>query len=376
MMEYFTQAFEWAKANDNMLGAVGSTLAILTLFITNGALIMRKLFGRAAEGTPESIPSINYKADAPDYGDTPAVACLPFTDRGLSDDSFADGLLDDVISHVQRYQAIAASSRTTVEEFRDSKSDVRRIARSLGVGYILEGSLRQGSGKIRLNIQLLDHKGATRWSDRFDADVEGGIDAQDKFASDIAKAIHDVLVPVAPPEPVEGVKPVKVAAEITTPVVATKVFQAKEKARDWQAETERAIESITDGIKTATVKATAAAKEAHGKLDPETAKFAKDIAAQVGLSADGEPQASKKIRSVAILLCLLGFVPGVGGLHRFYVGRPWTGLLYIFTLGLFYVGTLLDLIVLISGAFGDGKGHPVTFWTKKERNAIMLSAKE
>ncbi len=356
MMEFLTQAFEWAKANDNMLGAIGSTLAIVTLFITNGALIMRKLFGKGAESIPQSIPSINYKADAPDYGDIPAIACLPFIDRGLSDKNFADGLLDDVISLVQKDRFIAAASRTSVEQFKSSQNDIRRIARALGVGYVLEGTLREGDGKLRLTVQMLDSKGATKWSDRFDAIDGCGLDAQDKMAADIAQGIHDILIPKTAPESV------KVAAEVV------KQPTIRKKAKDWHADTGRTIGDIANGIMSASKKTTDYAIDAHNKLDPRTAKTARDIASSIGFTLGSEPEASRKLRSLAIFLCFLGFFPGVGGLHRFYVKRPWTGLLYIFSLGLFYFGTLLDLIVLLSGAFGDGKGRPVTYWTKAERD--------
>lgn len=370
MMDYFLHAFEWAKANDNMLGALGSTVALLTLFITNGALIMRKIFGQAATATPESIPSINYREDAPDYGDMPAIACLPFIDRGLSDPNFADGLLDDVISLVQKDRLIAAAPRTSVEEYRERKIDIRRIARTLGVGYILEGSLREGNGKIRLTIQLLDRKGATIWSDRFDINADGSLDAQDKMAAQITETIHNILAP-----PIET-EPIKVVAEIMTPAVASKTFPViKEKSPPWHVDTGRALVEMTERIKSAKSKATSVAKDAHDMLDPETAKIAKGFARKVGFSLDDEPKPSKKSRSVSILLCLLGFVPGIAGLHRFYVGRPWTGLLYILTGGLFFIGTALDFIVLLAGAFGDGKGHPVIYWSKDQLKIAQRKVK-
>jgi TM2 domain-containing membrane protein YozV len=48
---------------------------------------------------------------------------------------------------------------------------------------------------------------------------------------------------------------------------------------------------------------------------------------------------------VAYLLWLAGFL-GLCGLHRFYLGRPWTGLLWLFTVGLFGIGQLVDLILI------------------------------
>lgn len=72
----------------------------------------------------------------------------------------------------------------------------------------------------------------------------------------------------------------------------------------------------------------------------------------------GSPLAdiSPKSQFIAFLLCLL---VGMFGVHRYYVGRPFTGLLYTFTLGLFAIGWFLDLILILFGMFADGKGRAV-----------------
>lgn len=57
-----------------------------------------------------------------------------------------------------------------------------------------------------------------------------------------------------------------------------------------------------------------------------------------------------KKKSTAICLCLLGLF-GLGGIHRFYLWRPWTGILYFCTCGLFGVGTIIDLLRLCTGRF-------------------------
>ena len=64
---------------------------------------------------------------------------------------------------------------------------------------------------------------------------------------------------------------------------------------------------------------------------------------------------SPKNKIVALVLCIIGFV-GIGGLHRFYVGKLGSGLIYLFTYGLFGIGTLIDLFSIIVGGFRDKYG--------------------
>jgi len=69
---------------------------------------------------------------------------------------------------------------------------------------------------------------------------------------------------------------------------------------------------------------------------------------------------SPKSRFIALMLCLP--VLGIFGIHRFYVGRPFTGLLYLFTLGLASFGWIIDTILILFGMFADGKGRPLRIW--------------
>ncbi|MDE6730162.1 MAG: TM2 domain-containing protein [Oscillospiraceae bacterium] len=63
-----------------------------------------------------------------------------------------------------------------------------------------------------------------------------------------------------------------------------------------------------------------------------------------------------RYKKPALLMCALGFI-GIGGLQRFYTGKIFTGLLYLFTFGLFGIGTLIDLILILMNYFHDRDGN-------------------
>lgn len=71
------------------------------------------------------------------------------------------------------------------------------------------------------------------------------------------------------------------------------------------------------------------------------------------------PNASDKSRGIALILCV--FV-GVLGIHRFYVKKIGTGVLWLLTFGLFGVGALIDLIMIVCGNFKDDEGKVLEKW--------------
>jgi len=68
---------------------------------------------------------------------------------------------------------------------------------------------------------------------------------------------------------------------------------------------------------------------------------------------------SDRSRKVALLLCVfLGWL----GFHQFYVGRVGKGLLYLFTLGFFFIGVIIDFFLILIGSFRDNVGAPLREW--------------
>lgn len=76
-------------------------------------------------------------------------------------------------------------------------------------------------------------------------------------------------------------------------------------------------------------------------------------------TSKGDTNMSGKSRLAALLLC---FFLGVLGVHRFYVGKVGTGILWLFTGGLFGIGVLVDFIIIAVGSFKDSNGNVVGNW--------------
>ncbi|SJM34349.1 putative integral membrane protein [Mesorhizobium delmotii] len=126
--------------------------------------------------------------------ENPSIAVLPFTNMG-GDRYFADGVVEDIItalSHVPRLFVIARNSTFT---YRDRMVDIRQIGRELGVRYVLEGSVRRASGRIRITGQLLDAAtGAHLWADHYDGDADDVFDLQDEVTASVVGAISPRLL--------------------------------------------------------------------------------------------------------------------------------------------------------------------------------------
>lgn len=83
-------------------------------------------------------------------------------------------------------------------------------------------------------------------------------------------------------------------------------------------------------------------------------------------------QTSDKNKKTAAILCACGFL-GIGGLHYFYVGRIGKGMLYLFTCGLFLIGTIMDLLSISTGAFRDNTGAPLRITNKHSSGATAAN---
>ena len=166
---------------------------------------LRKLLGPAPDGGEwiATIPRVGYRfvgqsqvtstSDPRSAPVMPALAVLPF--QNLSGDPeqdyFADGIVEDIITALSRFKSFAVIARNSSFVYKGRAVDVRQVARELGVRYVLEGSVRRASERLRITAQLVEAAGGAHlWADRFDGTVQDIFDVQDRITESVVGVIE------------------------------------------------------------------------------------------------------------------------------------------------------------------------------------------
>jgi serine/threonine-protein kinase len=122
----------------------------------------------------------------------PSIAVLPFADMspGKDNEWFGDGLAEEIINALAQIPGLKVTARTSAFAFRGKEQDIRRIAETLNVCTILEGSVRKSGSRIRVTVQLINAAdGYHLWSQRYDREMAEVFAVQDEIAAAIAEAL-------------------------------------------------------------------------------------------------------------------------------------------------------------------------------------------
>jgi TolB-like protein/tetratricopeptide (TPR) repeat protein len=170
------------------------TLLAATLLIIVGAGLSAGWFLKSGGPAPDLV--------AVSALHTPgSVAVLPFDNFAVEDeDYFSDGITEDIIAQLTRVPDLTVVSRTSAMRYRNTDLTVRQIGAELGVGAILEGSVRRADGRVRIVAQLIDVATDTHlWSETYDREVADIFAVQSEVAREIASALGRTLNPAVGP---------------------------------------------------------------------------------------------------------------------------------------------------------------------------------
>lgn len=132
-------------------------------------------------------------------GERPTLAILSFQELGGEGDDgvFASGLHQDLITRLSGWSGLRVTSRSSVLRL-DGDHSVSTVARTLGVSAVLEGAIRHGAGRVRLNVRLVDARtGMHLWAESYDRRLATGdlLDIQGDLAERIAEHLQARLSP-------------------------------------------------------------------------------------------------------------------------------------------------------------------------------------
>jgi len=127
----------------------------------------------------------------------PSIAVMPFAN--LSGDPeqayFADGMVEEIVAALSRFKSIFVIGSGSTLSFKGAAIGPREVARSLGVRYVLEGSVRKAGGRVRIAVKLTDAAdGAQIWADRFDDTLDDVFALQDNVALTVAGVIEPAVL--------------------------------------------------------------------------------------------------------------------------------------------------------------------------------------
>src|SRR5262244_3119550 len=122
----------------------------------------------AREAAPAHITEAETRPLMPDK---PSIAVLPFENMSGDPEQeyFADGMVEEITTALSRFKSLFVIARNSSFAYKGKSPDLRQVGRELGVRYVLEGSVRKASDKVRITGQLIDTvTGAHLWADRFE----------------------------------------------------------------------------------------------------------------------------------------------------------------------------------------------------------------
>jgi TolB-like protein len=125
--------------------------------------------------------------------DSKTIAVLPFLDLtdGMKEEVFADGMTEELIDKLSQVRGLRVPAPTSSFYFKGKKITVADIAKSLGVAYVLDGSVRKSGAMLRVAARLIRaDDGYVVWSETYDRPWDDKLMVQDDIAGEVTKALR------------------------------------------------------------------------------------------------------------------------------------------------------------------------------------------
>jgi adenylate cyclase len=149
--------------------------------------------------TPQPSPQSEYEAEPIlPLADDRSIAVLPFVNMSgdVENEYFSDGIAEEILNLLVKLPQLKVASRTSSFVFKGKEVNIPTVASQLGVATVLEGSVRQADGRVRITAQLIDAQSDKHlWSETYDREFKDVFAIQDDIAQSIVDALKMTLTP-------------------------------------------------------------------------------------------------------------------------------------------------------------------------------------
>jgi adenylate cyclase len=216
LLDYLIRNRERFVTKDELINAVWNGRNVSDAALTTRLNVARSAIGDSGEEQRliKTLPRKGFRfvgqvreaahanpGDAPEsvlaLPDKPSIAVLPFENMSgdPEQDYFADGMVEEITTALSRFKWLFVIARNSSFTYKGRAVDIKEVGRRLGVRYVLEGSVRKASGKVRIAGQLIDAVTGTHlWADRFERDLTDVFALQDEVAVAVVSAIQPKLL--------------------------------------------------------------------------------------------------------------------------------------------------------------------------------------
>jgi TolB-like protein/Tfp pilus assembly protein PilF len=184
------------------IGDSGAGQKLIRTAPRKGLRFVATVCTQAAKPSPTaaSIPLPDQASEPPPPAlplpDRPAIAVLPFTNMSGDPEQeyFSDGISEDIITALSKLRWFFVIARNSSFVYKGRAVHIKRVAKELGVGYVVEGSVRKSGDRVRITAQLNDvSTGSHIWAERYDRDLADVFAVQDEITESIVAAIEPQL---------------------------------------------------------------------------------------------------------------------------------------------------------------------------------------
>jgi TolB-like protein len=162
-----------------------------------GTVRTRLTTGQSATNSDQSQDSERVRLDLPlSLPDKPAIAVLPFINLSGEPEQeyFSDGITEDIITALSKLRWFFVIARNSSFIYKGKAAHLKQVAAELGVGYVVEGSVRKSGDRLRITVQLNDvATGSHIWAERYDRGLADVFAVQDEITEAIVAAIEPKL---------------------------------------------------------------------------------------------------------------------------------------------------------------------------------------